>query len=230
MHMLRIILILTSVSTAGYLNVTPASAGVITQSVAFDGGFGTTTTLALDKFDASLGALSQIELAYDVLGYGQYFLRNTITPVSLFETFDLSSTITFDSYLEGPLSGQASAMFLGQLFGLSGVQGIGIGFLQGQGSTLISDPAAFDPFIAAGVNDDLEISMSTTPISVPFTVLASFTQLSGNLTLTYTYDEPAAAQLPLANNATVPEPSSLAIFGIGAIAIAGVRRRRTNRR
>ena len=52
MHSLRIFLILTSVSAAGYLNVTSASAGVITQSVAIDGGFGPTSTLAIDKFDA----------------------------------------------------------------------------------------------------------------------------------------------------------------------------------
>ncbi len=206
-----------------------ASAGVISQSVAFDQPLGSTSTLSFDKFDASLGTLTQIEMAYDVLGVAQFEVGDPGFPVSFFETFDLASSISFDSLVTGTLTGRGSALFLGSLLGLPNASGIGFGYVMGQGTASISDLSTLGSFTGA-TNDSRDVILSTTPLSSAFPVLNAVSRLSGELSVTYFFDEGPAQQQPNPSNATVPEPSSLAVFGVGAVVMVGVRRRRSARR
>jgi hypothetical protein len=229
MNRLRVNLIAVLTLAATVLMLGPASAGVMTQSVSFDQPLGSTSTLSFDKFDASLGTLTQIEMAYDVLGVAQFEVGDPGFPVSFFETFDVASSISFDSLLTGTLTGRGTALFLGSLLGLPNANGIGFGYVMGQGTAAISDASALDSFTGA-TNDGRDVTLSTTPLSSDFPVLNPVSRLSGELSLTYFFDEGPAQQQPNPNNATVPEPSSLAVFGLGAVVMVAVRRRRAPRR
>jgi hypothetical protein len=229
MNRIRVNLIALLMLSATVLTLTPASAGVISQSVTFDQPLGSSTILSFDKFDASLGALTQIEMAYDVMGVAQFEVGDPGFPVSFFETFDVASSISFDSLLTGTLAGRGSALFLGPLLGLPNASGIGFGYVMGQGTATISDSSTLGSFTGA-TNDSRDVTLSTTPFSSTFPVLNAVSRLSGELSLTYFFDEGPAQQQPNPSNATLPEPSSLAVFGLGAVVMVGVRRRRNAQR
>lgn len=228
MNRLRLNLIAVVFLAASVPMLSPASAGVISQSISFDQPLGSSSTLSFDKFDADLGTLTQVEMAYDVLGVAQFEVGDPGVPVSFFETFDVASSISFDSLLTGTLTGRGSALFLGSLLGLPNANGIGFGYVMGQGAAAITDSSSLASFTGAA-NEGRDVILSTTPLTSTFPLLNAVSRLSGELSLTYYFADGPAQQQPNPSNATVPEPSSLAIFGLGAMVMAGARRRRNAR-
>lgn len=212
------------------LGLSHASAGVITQSVRLSETLENAGSITLNKFDVNLGYLQEVQLTFDlnsvarITAVGPGVTRPTV------EFFDVRATISFGDFLDADLSGRGMAQFNPQ-GGRSGVVfpiGTGFAFLDGQGSATVSDPTLLAQFTGSGApNDSLLVPVIASQLQTDaMTILSGSGRLTGQLTVTYVYD----TLPPDPNEASTPEPASLAILGIGAIVMVGSRNRIRSRR
>jgi hypothetical protein len=211
------------------LAVAPASGGIITHSVAFSGSLNQPSFPSIEKFDAGLGTLTEVTVAFEALGIAQIVATNPDPMDMQAEFMSVTAQAAIDSYLDIELRGRGVVTFLPtpSLTTPFSADGMGFAFVTGQGTVSLHDPLVLDAFTAsASSGDTLSIPIQISDLESPQLPIATlFTQVSGTVEVSYRFSEPQA-KLFAASNATVPEPSSLAVFGLGGLIMSRIRRRR----
>jgi hypothetical protein len=206
----------------------PASGGIITHSVAFSGSLSDPNVPPIERFDPAFGTLTEVTVSFELLGIAQIAATNP-DPMSLpAEFMSVTAQAEIGSHLDVELRGRGVVTFwpTPALATRFSADGIGFAFVAGEGAISLNDPLTLHAFTAsASSGDTLSIPLQITDLESPqLPIVSVFTQVGGTIEVSYRFDEPQA-KLFAASNATVPEPSSLAVFGLGGLIMSRIRRR-----